>query len=204
MGLREKKAAQTRRRMVDVAVGLFERDGYDATTMESIAERAEVGTTTLYRYFPSKELLLLEQFADVLDLAARLQARPETEPLNVALGEVLLDVARTVDDPDRNIASLRSLIDSLPGPRAKLWDYFLRAREQLSEAIAAREGMVPDDLGVRATAALTLELLQIIDSTGARGSQTSRVDLTVSMLDQLADASITLPGNVVLLGVASE
>jgi AcrR family transcriptional regulator len=194
MSLRERKAAQTRRRMVDVAIALFERDGYEATKMETIAEQAEVGTTTLYRYFPSKELLLLDQFADVLDCATRLRARPDTEPLDVALGEVLLDVARTVDDPQGGIASLRSLIDSSPGPRAKLWDYFLQAREQLAVAIAEREGRLASDLGVRATAAMTLELLQIVDAISAQNDPPpSHVGVTKAVLDELSRATIHFP-----------
>lgn len=194
MSLRERKAAQTRRRMEDVAIALFERDGYDATKMETIAEQAEVGTTTLYRYFPSKELLLLNQFADVLDCATRLRERPHVEPLSIALGEVLLDVARTVDDPHRGITSLRALIDSSPGPRAKLWDFFLQAREQLTVAIAEREGLSASDLGVRATAAMTLELLQIIDSTSAHSDFAQpRVDVTLAALNALSRGAIHLP-----------
>ncbi|WP_349426052.1 helix-turn-helix domain-containing protein [Microbacterium sp. LWS13-1.2] len=194
MNLRQRKAAQTRRRMLDVAIALFERDGYEATKMESIAEQAEVGTTTLYRYFPSKELLLLDQFADVLDCASRLRARPDAEPLDVSLGEVLLDIAQAVDDPGRNIASLRSLIDSSPGPRAKLWDYFLQAREQLTVAIAEREGLPASDLGVRVTAAMTLELLQIIDVTSAQTNPSPpHLQVTTAVLGQLPHAAIRFP-----------
>lgn len=193
MGLREKKAAQTRRRITDVAVLLFERDGYDATTMESIAERAEVGTTTLYRYFPTKERLLLDRFSEVLDLSSRLRARPADEPLGVALGEVLVDVARTIDDPDRHIALLRSLIDASPGPRARLWDDLLRARDDLAAAISEREGARADDLGVRATAAVALELLQIIDSDANGSPSPSRVEATQQALSHLARSTIHLP-----------
>ncbi|GAB2831859.1 TetR/AcrR family transcriptional regulator [Microbacterium insulae] len=201
MSLRQKKAAQTRQRMVDVAVALFERNGYEATKMETIAEKAEVGTTTLYRYFPTKELLLLEQFADVLDLSTRLRDRPAAEPLAIALGEVLLDVGRTVDDPKRNIASLRSLIDNSPGPRAKLWDYFLQARDRLTVAIAEREGVPATDLGARVTAAMTLELLQLIDVTHAQSDPpVPHAAVTASMLQQLSQADIHLPVAPALVG----
>lgn len=182
--------------MVEVAIGLFERDGYDATTMESIAEQAEVGTTTLYRYFPSKELLLLEQFADVLDLASRLRTRPDGEPLDVALGAVLLDVARTVDDPERNIVSLRALIDGSSGPRAGLWDFVLRARDDLAAVIAEREGRAPDDLGARVTAAVALEVLQIIDAGAQGDSRPTRVEATEAVLTALPLARVHLPAMV--------
>ena len=58
MGLREVKAARTREHIVDVAIELFIAQGYDQTTMEQIAEKAEVAPSTLYRYFTSKDLLV--------------------------------------------------------------------------------------------------------------------------------------------------
>jgi AcrR family transcriptional regulator len=192
MGLREKKAAQSRDRMVSAAIELFERDGYDATTMEQIAARADVGTTTLYRYFPSKDLLLLDELAQVLDLAPHLRARPEDEDLETALGQVLLTLAHTVDDPRRNIAATRRLIDKSPTPRAKLWDLFLSARESLEVAIGERLGTPPTSLSVRVTAALTLELAQMIDEMNGRSPGT-REEITASVLTQLADATIHLP-----------
>ena len=194
MGLREKKAAKSRERMIRAAVELFERDGYDATTMEQIAARAEVGTTTLYRYFPSKDLLLLDQLLDALQLAPRLRVRPNEEGLEEALGEVLLDVARSVDASERDFARVRRVIDGSAAPRAKLWDYFLTARDELAAAIAERVDAGPGDLAVRATAAMTLELVQIIDVASARTEPpASRVGVTESVLAQLTEVSIRLP-----------
>jgi AcrR family transcriptional regulator len=60
MGLREKKAKKTRERILEEALLLFKRDGYEQTSMEAIAEAAEVSPSTLYRYFLSKDLILLE------------------------------------------------------------------------------------------------------------------------------------------------
>ena len=62
MGLREKKEEKTRKRIVDEALLLFKHNGYEPTTMEAIAEAAEVSRATLYRYFPSKDLVLLDHF----------------------------------------------------------------------------------------------------------------------------------------------
>lgn len=194
MGLREKKAAQNRERMVRAALELFEQDGYDATTMEEIAERAEVGTTTLYRYFPSKDLLLLDHFLDALQLAPRLRDRPAEEPLEDALVEVMLDIARSVDDPDRDFLRVRRLIDSSSVPRARLWDFFLSARDDLAAAIAERHDAPAGELGARATAAMTLELVQIIDEASTRSSPpVSRTQTTRAVLSQLAGSELRLP-----------
>ena len=72
MGLRERNAAHTRELILDTALPLFLEQGYEATTMEEIAERAGIGTSTLYRYFPSKDLLVLEPLSVRGHMAAEL------------------------------------------------------------------------------------------------------------------------------------
>lgn len=56
--LREKKKANTRKRIQAVSLQLFELTGYEKTTMEKIAQEAQIGVGTLYNYFPSKAELL--------------------------------------------------------------------------------------------------------------------------------------------------
>jgi AcrR family transcriptional regulator len=56
--LRERKAQRTREAIVAAAVELFEEHGYDSTSVAQIAERAEVGTRTFFRYFADKEDVL--------------------------------------------------------------------------------------------------------------------------------------------------
>ena len=60
MGLRELKRERTRRLISDKAFELFTDHGFGRTTVEQIAAAAEVGPSTLYRYFPTKETLVLE------------------------------------------------------------------------------------------------------------------------------------------------
>ena len=55
--LRTKRKAETRRKIVRAAQGIFYRKGYDATTLEEIAEAAGVHVQTLYRHFPTKQQL---------------------------------------------------------------------------------------------------------------------------------------------------
>lgn len=72
-GLRERKKARTRDQIAEAALELFVQQGYNETTLEEIAETAEVHKRTLLRYFPSKShlilhrnLSLLEKFKDTL------------------------------------------------------------------------------------------------------------------------------------------
>jgi AcrR family transcriptional regulator len=61
-GRREHKPHQTADHLVDTAWVLFQSQGYEAVTMEGIAEAADVAKGTLYKYFPVKEALLRHRF----------------------------------------------------------------------------------------------------------------------------------------------
>lgn len=54
-GLRERKKQRTRRRLAEAAAERFDRDGFETTTIEAIAESVEVSKRTFFRYYPSKE-----------------------------------------------------------------------------------------------------------------------------------------------------
>jgi AcrR family transcriptional regulator len=193
MGLRERKAEQARRTMVDTAVHLFLAQGFDATTMEQIAEQAEVGTSTLYRYFPTKDLLLLDRLVETLDLAARLRERPADEPLPEALAGALLAAMESYDDPDARISAIRAVVDAAPIPRARLWDVMATTRRELEAEIAARMGVDADDLTVRFTAGITSDVLHISDELRARDGAASAVATVRGILAGLADAELVRP-----------
>ena len=127
MGLRETNAERTRQLIVDVAVDLFIEHGYD-TTMEQIAEQAGVGSSTLYRYFPSKDLLILDPLIRAFDLASLLRERPADEPLAAALGEVVVGGIEGDERSMARIRALRKVIDVSPSPRARLWDFVVQSQ----------------------------------------------------------------------------
>src|ERR1700741_4261783 len=79
-GLRERKKIKTRQAIRREALRLFDAHGYAATTVEQIADAAEVSPSTFFRYFPSKESLLLADDLDPLILAAFEAQPPDLSP----------------------------------------------------------------------------------------------------------------------------
>ena len=91
-GRREENKQRTRSALEQAAARLFEQQGFEATTVRDIAAAAGVGERTFFRYFPSKEDLVLQQVRDLIPgLMRALRERPAAEPPLVALRETFVD-----------------------------------------------------------------------------------------------------------------
>ncbi len=102
-----------RDRMLDATVALAHQGGWDAVQMREVAQRSDVALGTLYRYFPSKENLLVSVMtADIEALADRLAVRP---PQGDDPVERVIDVLRRANralqrEPQVTIAMIRALV----------------------------------------------------------------------------------------------
>ncbi|MFG2052624.1 TetR/AcrR family transcriptional regulator [Micromonospora sp. NPDC048930] len=153
MSLRDRKRARTRQSLVDAAVELFERHGYDRTGVADIAAAAEVGTRTFFRYFPSKEALLFPESDDRVRAAVEAIAdrAPDEGP-----AEVLLRALRTAttgsEDMGGRLAALRlRLIREVPVVRGRALQLQLDAQREIARHLAAA---YPDQLDAVSAAAL--------------------------------------------------
>lgn len=152
-GLRERKKIKTRRAIRTAAYRLFEEQGYGATSVERIAEEAEVSPSTVFRYFPAKEDIVLSDEYDPL-LHEALTARPSGEPPVTALREAMLDViGRTAArEPGREPAEVRQrlrLVREVPALRARLAEHMSGTASLLASALSVRTGLARDSFELR-------------------------------------------------------
>jgi AcrR family transcriptional regulator len=156
LGLRERKKLKTRRSIQEHALRLFLEQGYDATTVEQIAEAAEVSPSTFFRYFPTKEDAVLTDEYDPWILEA-LRAQPaELSPVD-ALRNVLHDVVGAMLAADRQRILDRSrLMLSVPALRSRQWEQTKATQQRVIEALAGRLGRPAGDFELQAFGAAVI------------------------------------------------
>lgn len=149
---------RTRTAIVDAALALFQEQGFTETTVDAIAERADVGRRTFFRYFPAKESVLFHDIdAQIQATIDALAARPADEPPFVALVSVLRESAgRFGADVDKRqlLAKVAHECDNLlVHHRAVI---MRRLEEEITAEVARRAGVPADDLSVGAAVAAIL------------------------------------------------
>ncbi len=148
-GLRERKKARTRAAIREHALRLFREQGYDATTVEQIADAAEVSPSTFFRYFPTKEDVVLQDDMDLLWLEA-VRAQPAHLSPVAALRASMHAVFAAL--PAEEFAQLREsmkLALTVPAVRARSLDEFSRTIGIIAAALAERSGRDPSDPPLR-------------------------------------------------------
>jgi AcrR family transcriptional regulator len=144
-GLRERKKARTKATIQREALRLFSEHGYAETSVEQIAAAAEVSPSTFFRYFPTKEEVVLSEFIDTRTIELFRSAPAELGPID-ALRHAIEALTTEVSDEDLELESLRNeLIQQVPELRRGLIAELLRPIAMMSEVIAERLGLAPDD-----------------------------------------------------------
>ena len=147
--MRERKKARTFAAIQQHALRLFREQGYTETTVEQVAEAAEVSPSTVFRYFPTKEALVLHDIYDPLLIAA-FASQPATlspiQALRGAVQTVFADLSPEVVTQQRERIAL---VRSVPELRAATLDEFIKAVQQIADLVAVRVGRRADDFAVR-------------------------------------------------------
>ena len=159
--LRQRKRARTRAALIAVALDLFERQGYEATTIDEIAAAADVSPRTFFRYFATKEEVALgdDLGPEILGLLA---ARPADEPMLESVRRVISDGLALLSEDDREALLARlKIVYRTPPLRARRWEFQLEMGRITGAIVAERRGLQPDDLGSRVTAAAAFTAIEV-------------------------------------------
>ena len=158
---RERKRAQTRRTIQEQALRLFGDQGYDATTVKQIAAAAGVSHMTFFRYFPTKEDVVLSDDYDPM-LEQLIKARPADEPVVNSIQAAIAEGFRLVYAADRaTILERVRLLLSTPALRARLWENQLGTQEMFERSLRGR-GADPFEVRVMAGACLAALTVAIV------------------------------------------
>jgi AcrR family transcriptional regulator len=148
-GLRERKKARTRAAIREHALRLFREQGYPATTVEQIAAAAEVSPATFFRYFPTKEDVVLQDDLDIFTLEA-LKAQPAgLSPIAAFRAAAAESLAAMSPADMQRFAEATQLTAVVPEVRARALDEFARTIDGIADALAGRIGRDPDDFATR-------------------------------------------------------
>lgn len=152
--LRERKRRLTRRALIDAAVDLFDRQGYDQTTIAEIAAAARVSTRSFFSYFGSKEEILFPDTDSRVQVAAEAIAgrRPGERPAEVLARALQRVVAADIDMASRMAVVRMRLIAEVPAVRGRCLQVSLSAQREIARLLHAA---YPDDLDDVEAASLT-------------------------------------------------
>jgi AcrR family transcriptional regulator len=142
--------AQRKRQLVsnelsEAALQLLALKGFDAVTIDEIAATAGVSKRTFFRYFASKEDVVVQFLADMgTDMRVALEARPIGEQPSVALQHtVWVSMAACADHSDRALRVVQ-LILRTPALRARFLERQDQWRDDLAAELAQRLGLDPE------------------------------------------------------------
>jgi AcrR family transcriptional regulator len=207
IGLRERKKSQTRVLIAETAAGLFRRHGFDAVTVEAVAQAAGVSKKTVFNYFPTKEDLVFDRAEDrASGLLAAVSERPEGTSVLESFRALVLDqtarLPRLREDAAAGAGGFLDLIRAHPSLQRKMHEINADLTRQLAAALAAESGTTADDpvalvvagalIGAQRTMYLRLRELAARPTSDAWVVRQHRRD-TNRVFDQLRDGLAGYP-----------
>ena len=146
-GRRQRKKQATREALIETAMKLFAAKGYDHTAIHEITDAVDVSERTFFRYFASKEDLVLSLIRDgSAAFSEALAARPpQEEPLTAARNAFHISLRQLPGGTESlpSYLSVMQLIDSTPPLLAAYLRYVHDHDDEIIELLARREGVDP-------------------------------------------------------------
>jgi AcrR family transcriptional regulator len=138
-GLRERKKERTREQLLDAALRLFTQRGYEETTVDDIVDTVEVSPRTFFRYFQSKEDVLVAWVDEFIDrVRDALATRPPDEEPFTALGKALTEAVAVYDTNRTHFIALERFIARTPAVRARKLEKLGRCSQVMIDVLAKR------------------------------------------------------------------
>lgn len=185
IGLREHKKAKTRSEIQKQAWRLFRKKGYDSTTIEQIAEAAEVSPSTFYRYFSTKENVVLYDIFDPVFINTFKAQPAELRPIQ-ALQAAIRSVSNNLSAKQvEQFREREALVRKVPALRASLLEEIIRNIELLTKLVSERTGRSASDLSVRAMVGAVMGIVITVPFTSTENENGSWFENTDVALDQL-------------------
>jgi len=149
IGLRERKKLRTRATIREQAMRLFVAQGYAQTSIEQIAEAADVSPSTFFRYFPSKEDVVMADDLDPILLKALGEQPLDLPPLTALRRAITITFAELSPEDLERERERQQVIFAVPELRQAIMAELYRSIDMIATATAERLGRAPDDFEVR-------------------------------------------------------
>lgn len=190
LSMAERKRLLVRDQLGEAALKLLAVQGFEDTTIDEIVAAVGVSRRTFFRYFKSKEDVIIEFTGDVGDfICDELASRPTEEPAATAIRQVLTTAAELFTEHPQKSIALAKLVRGSSALNGRYLDRQSQSAQNLGRVIAERAGLPADDprphlAAVMALAAFDFALVRWAELNGAE------------TLESLVDQTITLAGEV--------
>ena len=188
-GLRERRKALTASELEAAAYRLFGERGFDNVTVDDIAVEADVSRRTFFRYFASKEdVLLADHFVQLARLREAMDARPDDEPIVTALRNSVLSLTSDFEERKEKVVIRARLMRDTPSLQARSLVHQQLWENAMQEMVADRLGVDPvKDLRPGVVAAAALAAMRVAFTLWlTSGCDSDVIALTTEALDLLA------------------
>lgn len=182
-------STRMRQYILDVAGDMFARQGINATSVDKIVAQAQIAKVTLYKYFTSKEVLIVEYLRNHnAQLWSRLESSPKPDDAMVALQDYVHSVFDMIGEKEfKGFASINAAVefpesDSIVNQTSKEFSRTLRSK--LSE--------LAENAGVKNPETLAMQLQLVIEGASISDPEhrsNHTVDHAKSMADILINSS---------------
>lgn len=189
LGLRERNRARTYAEITEAALDLFERQGFDATTVDQIAAAAGVSPATFFRYFATKEdVLFTDETASAAELVATVARRADRSTSSVsALTDPIVAFAEAMPGPTSpNSRRLTQLVMTTPSLAPRSLRIRLRWERDVAAQLAREDELAAPKLLHTAVASAAVSCL----TSGLRHWPNSSPSALASLVREAFDHTI--------------